>query len=135
MSEQDNTAALPEWAIVEIMGHRRHGGRISEVSHFGATLLRIDVPGEGEEVIATHFYGGAAIFSITPTDEDTARRVAAFERPRPVARLSYRDRYDDDDDFVEAEEVDEPAPMEEPAEAPDAEHLRPGDDDDEELPW
>ena len=33
-----------EWAIVEIMGHRKHAGRIREEERFGAKMLRVDVP-------------------------------------------------------------------------------------------
>ena len=40
-----NAGPAPEmWAQVEIFGHRRHYGRISEVERFGAKLLRVDVP-------------------------------------------------------------------------------------------
>jgi hypothetical protein len=77
--------AFEGWAILELMGHRRLGGYVREVSMFGATMCRIDVPappGGGSD--ATQFYGGSAIFCCTPTSEDTARRVAATAQPAPV---------------------------------------------------
>jgi len=43
-TDTPTTAAPDEWAIVEIMGHLRRAGRISEVARFGANLLRVDVP-------------------------------------------------------------------------------------------
>ncbi len=38
----------PEYAIVEIMGHRKLAGRILEVERFGAKLLRIDIPTDAD---------------------------------------------------------------------------------------
>ena len=62
------------WAIVELMGHRTFGGRVSEVEMFGGKLLRLDVY-RTEDVAAelTQFYGASAIYCITPTTEQKAR--------------------------------------------------------------
>jgi hypothetical protein len=78
--EQPNTESAdkpPEWAIVEIFGHRKHAGRISEVERFGAKMLRVDVPtsDKPDAEFVSHFYGGASIFGITYTDEVSARRL------------------------------------------------------------
>lgn len=77
------------WAIVELMGHRRLAGFVRDVELFGGRRLRIDVPKAGEPTgssvfHATQFYGAAALYCVTPTDEDTARRVAATTQPAPV---------------------------------------------------
>lgn len=97
-----------EWAIVEIFGHRRHAGRIREEERFGARMLRIDVPRAGADgAIAwvSHFYGGAAIFSLALTDAATVERVNRIG-PEP-GRLSYRspERFDDPDFAEEAAEA------------------------------
>ena len=34
----------PKWAIVELMGHLRLAGLLSEEEHFGAKMGRIDIP-------------------------------------------------------------------------------------------
>lgn len=40
-----STNPLPEtWAVVELMGHVRLAGRLSEVERFGGKLARLDVP-------------------------------------------------------------------------------------------
>jgi hypothetical protein len=39
--------AVSGWAIVEVFGHRRLAGRVSEVTIAGAKMLRVDVPGLG----------------------------------------------------------------------------------------
>lgn len=36
------------WAILELMGHRRLGGYVSQAEMFGTAMLRIDVPGPDE---------------------------------------------------------------------------------------
>jgi hypothetical protein len=75
------------WAILELMGHRRLGGLLTEVPGGAlAGFIRIDVPGDGAEMVATQFYAPAAVYCITPTTEALARAVAAKARPEPVQR-------------------------------------------------
>lgn len=78
------------WCIVELMGHRKLGGKVREVALAGTVLLRADVPvlvAEGEpEKWMTQFYGGSSIYCLTPTTEELARAVAyRFTQP-PVSR-------------------------------------------------
>ncbi|WP_040585412.1 hypothetical protein [Allomesorhizobium alhagi] len=99
-----------EWAIVEIMGHRKLYGRVREEEKFGAKMLRIDVPkptvprtlfdaaeGKPEEpslTWVTQWYGGPSIFSLTLTDESTVLR--ANQPYAPAQRyIAPPDRYDD----------------------------------------
>ena len=86
-----------EWAICEIFGHIRHVGRAREEERFGQKMLRIDVPtvetgadpGTAPLVTwRTHWYGGAAIFSFSLTDEDSVMRAAG--RRWPPARVTHR---------------------------------------------
>jgi hypothetical protein len=77
------------WAIVELMGHRRLAGRVSEEQIAGAAFLRLDIPDPDalDEIgDATQFYAPGAVYAITPTSEDTARAAAAAWRPEPVRR-------------------------------------------------
>ncbi len=87
------------WALVEIMGHVRCYGRISEEEMFGAKLLRVDIPLPGDEFLEvgeeekfyTRYFGGSAIYGITPLEESVARAQAArYGDPRPPAPLGYR---------------------------------------------
>lgn len=90
------------WAIIEIMGFRKHAGRIREVEQFGTKMLRIDIPVKGDPAKngwETHCYGGPSIFSITPTDEATALKInkpyeapATYRLPAPVDDF---DQYDE----------------------------------------
>lgn len=63
-----------EYAIVEVFGHQRHIGRISEVERFGTKMLRVDEPTDvlhdANDMFAagstSYFLSGASIFRLTP---------------------------------------------------------------------
>jgi hypothetical protein len=80
-AEQDEK--FSGWAILELMGHRRLAGYLTEEVVAGSSFIRIDVPGEPP---ATQFYSPAAVYCITPTTEDIACAFAANARPAPVRR-------------------------------------------------
>lgn len=45
MSEENSV----QYAIVEILGHRRHVGRVREVERFGVKMIEISIPQYGED--------------------------------------------------------------------------------------
>jgi hypothetical protein len=72
------------WAIVELFGHSKIAGRVTEQQVAGGTFLRVDVPELDGQAGFTRFYGASAIYSITPVNEDLARRAAEALCPKPV---------------------------------------------------
>lgn len=78
MSE-DNT--FSSWCILELMGHRRLGGYVTEAEVGGIPFLRIKVHrADGSQF--DQFYGKAAVYAMTPTTEEIARAVSrAAEGP------------------------------------------------------
>lgn len=72
------------WAIVELMGRNMVAGFASEQVVAGAAMLRVDVPQVGEQVGYTKFFGGSAIYAITPTTEEIATVAASRISVRPV---------------------------------------------------
>jgi hypothetical protein len=77
------------WAIVELMGHRKMAGRVSEQVIAGAALLRIDVPdvtaADGQALKGfTQFYGASSIYCLTPSTEEICKRFTIYHRERPV---------------------------------------------------
>ena len=94
-----------EYMIVEVFGHRRHAGRVREEERFGAKMLRVDVPtlqvptSEAPGYVApiitgwvTHYYGGSALFSVTPTDEAAVLRInRPYLRPAPLQLAAEED--------------------------------------------
>lgn len=74
-----------EWAIIDLFGHQKIAGRISEEQIGGSSFVRVDVP-----VIPpfTRLFGAAAIYSITITDEVTAKAAAQYWKPEPMDKWS-----------------------------------------------
>jgi hypothetical protein len=90
---------LPEtYAIIEVFGHRRLIGRVFEVDRYGAKMLRIDIPKDGDFALGytTQYYGGGSLFSETPCDLEMVKRHYARLRP-PVAQLAHRNPFDEDE--------------------------------------
>lgn len=75
-----------EWAILELMGHRRMAGKVSEQTIGGQAFLRIDVPETPGQAAFTQFYGAGSVYCMTPTSEAIARQVAALSGVKPVSR-------------------------------------------------
>jgi len=76
------------WAILELMGHRKLAGFVTD----DMGLVRIDVYTEDPEVrmrakpIATQWYGRAAIYCITASTVGLCVEVARSHQPAPVGR-------------------------------------------------
>lgn len=71
------------WGIVELMGHQRVAGRISERAIGGGNLLQVDIP-QADDSFRTVFYGNSAIYALHVTDEDAARACAKVSGTRPA---------------------------------------------------
>lgn len=85
----DEQQPFAEWVIIELMGHRRLAGYLTEQEIGGRGFLRLDVPGDadaGEPTVITQLYNPQSVYCITPTTEAFARAVAAGSRPAPVQR-------------------------------------------------
>jgi len=108
-----------EWAILELMGHRRIAGFVREQTIGSASFIRIDVFVEDEKPIATQFYNPSAVYCMTPVNEELARRIAEQDQPTPVTRWELR-------------------PPEQPEERPLAEddrYLKDDSDPNDEMPF
>jgi len=68
------------WAVVELMGHRRVVGRVTEQEIAGAGFLRIDIPSDPPQ---TQFYAPGSVYALTPVSEE-AVRVAAKRSTDPI---------------------------------------------------
>lgn len=77
-------ATFDTWAIVELFGHSKIAGRVTEQQIAGSTFLRVDVPDREGQPGFTRFYGANAIYALTPVDEEIARRAAEAISPKPV---------------------------------------------------
>lgn len=86
-SNRELAAPFEGWSILELMGHRRLAGYVSEQEVAGQGFLRLDVftivPGPA---VATQFYSPSAVYCLTPTTEEIARAIGAKATPAPVSR-------------------------------------------------
>ena len=105
MQQYDATTPLPAlWAIVELFGHQRIAGRISEQQFGGDAFVRVDVPEvslaetawddpertKRERVIQAHTrtFGAKAIYAINWCDEAAATIAARQIQHAPISPFS-----------------------------------------------
>ncbi len=89
MTEAFSKPQPPTFAIVELMGHVKHAGRLSEEEKFGVKLGRIDCPAE-DGSFTTIYFGGASVYRITVVTEDVAMHVAHEAHPRTSPGFGHR---------------------------------------------
>ena len=107
------------WAVVELLGHLKLAGRLTEEEKFGSKLGRLDIPfnrtceacaGTGqaafmsaepcpsckgtkvESGFMTRYFGGASVYSISVVSEEVARHVAQVAAPAPVSQWDFPKR-------------------------------------------
>jgi hypothetical protein len=75
---------LEIWAIVELFGHTKIAGRVTEQNIAGTNMLRVDVPETKENPDFTRFFGSAAVYAINPVTEEVATAYAERLAVRPI---------------------------------------------------
>ena len=89
----DQQEHFESWGIVDLFGHTRIAGLISEQAIGGETFIRVDVPnGEG---FHTRLFGKGAIYSMSLTDEAIAREMARRSGVKPVSRYEVKNLIED----------------------------------------
>lgn len=73
------------WGVLELFGHLRLAGRLSEQTIGGCHFIRIDVPAVVDAPEYTRFFTQGAIYGMTITSEEVSRKLADRLRARPVA--------------------------------------------------
>lgn len=87
-TNQDTNDAMDTWAIIELLGHVTVAGKLSEAAHFGTVLMRLDIPEVDGVPAYTQYYGGGAIYRLTPCSEEAAMQALKRLRPKPPMILS-----------------------------------------------
>lgn len=72
------------WALVELFGHTRIAGEVSEQSIAGGAMVRIDVPKTSKNDAFTRIVNVSAIYAINPMTEESARMIAENMSYAPI---------------------------------------------------
>src|SRR5687768_7952526 len=72
------------WAIVELFGHKKIAGRVTEQVIGGGAFVRVDVPASKHYAAYTKLLGNGAIYAITPVDEAIARKALEYINADPI---------------------------------------------------
>lgn len=75
---------LEIFAIVELFGHTKIAGRVTEQNIAGTNMLRVDVPETKSNPPFTRFFGSAAIYAINPVTEEVADAYAERLSVQPI---------------------------------------------------
>jgi len=87
-SSDQPVETFDQWCLVELMGHRRVYGHVTEAKIAGAELLRVDVfSGDDLAPTATQYYSPSALYALTPVGEEACRRGTAQVAPPPTLCL------------------------------------------------
>lgn len=97
-----------QYCVLDLFGHQKIAGKVSEQEIGGQTFVRVDVPATSSQPAFTKFFGQGAIYSITPVDEATCKRAVESYQVEPIEvyrlvvperrRLSDPDGYDEEPD-------------------------------------
>jgi hypothetical protein len=82
---------LDLWAVVELFGHQKIAGRITEQNIAGTNMLRVDVPETSTQPAFTRFFGSAAIYAINPADEESVKYYADKLQTKPIDSWDVRE--------------------------------------------
>jgi hypothetical protein len=91
MNNDKTVDSFEAWGLLELFGHQRLAGKLSDQTIGGVHFLRIDVPAVDDVPPYTRFFTQGAIYGMTVTTEDVARRLAGTLQARPVSAYELRE--------------------------------------------
>lgn len=78
------TPALKLFAIVELFGHQKMAGTVTEQNIGGASFVRVDVPETEKQPAFTRLLNPSAIYAINPVTEDVMRLKVSQLHQAPI---------------------------------------------------
>ena len=103
---------LGHWGLLEIFGHQRHYGFITEVERFGVKFARVAVPSPDaaqKDPASVHLCSGKSIFRVTQLTEAEVREQIRYAYQPPLRLREASEPDDVDPDHSEDEEDDDDA--------------------------
>jgi hypothetical protein len=103
----DPADTFEEWAIIDLFGHQRIAGKVTNQNIGSATFIRVDVYEDSNKVAFTRFFNPSAVYGISPVSKKVAlaaakaidaKPVQAWDLPVPAAQrqLMATRSYDDE---------------------------------------
>lgn len=80
--ETQQSQPLP--MVLELFGHQRIAGHVSEHNFAGSSFVRVDVPAVGTTPAFTKMFHPNAVYAFNPVDEETMLFVAGQCSVRPL---------------------------------------------------
>ena len=80
----DIDAKFEQWAIVELFGHQKIAGLVSEQQLGGASFIRVDVPETSVNPAFTRTLNPSAVYAFNWTTKEVATKYAEQLRAKPV---------------------------------------------------
>jgi hypothetical protein len=84
MPTDTTESKLDTWAIIELMGHQKIAGRLTERSVAGGGFIQVDVPPVGDQPGWSRLISPSAVYAINPVNQEAAVAVAARLQAVPV---------------------------------------------------
>lgn len=78
------TPSFENFCIVELFGHQKIAGKVTEQVIAGQGFVRVDVPLTKRHPAFTRLFGSGAIYSITPVDQSICEQAAESIYIEPV---------------------------------------------------
>lgn len=81
----NNTEKFSEWCLVELFGHQRLTGKVTESTIEG--LIQVDIyKGDEQKPEMTQLINTKSIYRLTPITEDNSRMLAVEFSPQPISK-------------------------------------------------
>ena len=87
----DDNNKLDFPALVELFGHTRIAGQVSEHALGGNTMIRIDVPETKQNPRFTKFVNPSAVYALNPIAEEMMHQLANEIQAKPIYSYHLRD--------------------------------------------
>jgi hypothetical protein len=87
MSQQ----TFESFALVELFGHNRMAGKVTEQSIGGATFIRVDVPETSKQPGFSRMLNPSAIYAINPITEEAMNELAKNLDKAPIQAWDIRE--------------------------------------------
>ena len=78
-----------QWGVIDLFGHTRLAGRISEFPFGGDSFVRLEIPEVKAIPAHTRLFGKGAIYSISFTSREIAEAVARRLQAVPITEFDF----------------------------------------------